>query len=179
MKAGRWLYRARQFFSALLDRVGEEDMQEARLVLGPRLSEMFACLPRQYRLHGLQVYRRVRQAGCQDLWVWQAALLHDAGKYDPATGRHVTLMHRVAIVLLKAVPGGRRMLAWLARPLPTGVAGLVLYPFYLSKHHARLGAQLARQHGAHDEVVRLIARHHARATLIPGLRELRAADESS
>ena len=60
-------------------------MAEARRVLGPRLHELFAAMPGQYRRHMLAVYRRVREAGCDDPRVWQAALLHDAGKYDPAT----------------------------------------------------------------------------------------------
>ena len=85
-------------------------MAEARRVLGPRLYELFAAMPGQYRRHMLAVYRRVRQAGCDDPHVCQAALLHDAGKYDPATGKSVGLAYRVAIVLLEATRPGRRVL---------------------------------------------------------------------
>src|SRR6476660_1044335 len=98
----RWLYRSTQFFAALLGRVSETDMAEARSVLGPDLYEVFAALPGQYRLHMLAVYRRVREAGCADPDTWKAALLHDAGKYDPESRRYVSLPYRVIIVLLAA-----------------------------------------------------------------------------
>lgn len=179
----RWLYRSRQFFEAFLGRVSKSDMAEARGVLGPRLYPMFAALPGQYRLHGLAVYRRVLEAGCHDKTVWQAALLHDAGKYDPAARRSITLVHRVIIVLLKATPMGRSFLARLvgfaqARG-PSGPIGYLLYPFYLSKHHAWLGARLASEHGAPPEVVRLIEEHHKYQGQGPTLLALQAADERS
>jgi hypothetical protein len=180
----RWLYRSRQFFEAFLGRVSKRDMAEARRVLGPQLYTMFAALPGQYKLHGLAVYRRVLEAGCLDMIVWQAALLHDAGKYDPVTGRSITLVHRVIIVLLKATPMGRPFLARLvefaeAGGPSSGPVGYLLYPFYLSKHHAHLGARLASRHGAAPEVVRLIEEHHKYRGQSPALLALQAADERS
>lgn len=179
----RWLYRSRQFFEAFLGRVSKRDMGEARRVLGPRLYTMFAALPGQYRLHGLAVYRRAVEAGYQDITVWQAALLHDAGKYDPATGRSITLAHRVIIVLLKATPMGRsvlaRLVAFAEAHGPSGHVGYLLYPFYLSKHHAHLGARLASRHGATPEVIRLIEEHHRYRDQSPALLALQAADERS
>jgi putative nucleotidyltransferase with HDIG domain len=179
----RWLYRSRQFFEAFLGRVSKRDMAEARRVLGPRLYTMFAALPGQYRLHGLAVYRRAIEAGCHDVSVWHAALLHDAGKYDPTTGRSITLVHRVIIVLLKATPMGRplltRLVAFAEAHGPSGPVGYLLYPFYLSKHHARLGARLASRHGAMLEVVRLIEEHHKYRGQGPALLALQAADERS
>jgi putative nucleotidyltransferase with HDIG domain len=149
-------------------------------VLGPNLYLIYAAMPRQYRLHSAQVYKRVREAGCADPHVWQAAFLHDSGKYDPATHRSVTILHRVAIVLLKATSPGKALLERLAaRRGPAGVLGYVLYPFFLSKHHARLGALLARKHGASHEVVRLIAEHHKHAQADLPLSALQAADEQS
>jgi len=175
----KWLYRTRQF-SAAWGSVREEDELEARQVLGPALYPIYAAMPRQYRLHSVQVYKRVREAGCTDPHVWQAAFLHDSGKYDPNTRRSVTILHRVAIVLLKATPPGNALLERLAASRnTTGIAGYVLYPFYLSKHHARLGAMLARKHGAPQEVVRLIAEHHQPAHGDPALSALQAADEQS
>src|SRR5437016_3442765 len=96
----RWLYRSTQFFSALLGRVSKRDLEAARTVLGPELYAVFATMPGQYRLHMLEVYGRVINAGCGDPNVWQAALLHDVGKYVPAGGRYVSLPYRVIIVLL-------------------------------------------------------------------------------
>src|SRR4051812_39613928 len=97
-----WLYRSRQFFSALLGRVSVEEMQEARSVLGPELYTLFEALPGQYRHHMLAVYRRVKRSGCDNINVWRAALLHDAGKYDPESGAYVRLPYRVVVVLLRA-----------------------------------------------------------------------------
>ena len=179
-------YRSGQFFAALLGRASDEDMEEARRVLGPRLYEIFAELPGQYRLHMLAVYRKVRDAGCDDAHVLQAALLHDAGKYDPATRRYVSLPYRVAIVLLAATAPGKRLLAKLAEQKAEGRRQKAessrmgwRYPFYLNNHHAELGAQRAQQHGATDDVVRLIADHHKPKAPDARLAALRAADERS
>jgi putative nucleotidyltransferase with HDIG domain len=148
-------------------------------MLGPNLYPIFAALPSQYKRHALEVYRRVREADCVDPPVLQAALLHDAGKYDPATRRHVTIAHRVLIVLLKATPPGKRLLKKLARPSPHGLPGNLFYPFHLNQHHAELGARLASQHGASPEVVELIANHHRHDIVGAELTTLRAADEQS
>ena len=177
---GRWLYRSRQFFGALLGRVSKEEMAEARQVLGPHLFRMFAEMPSQYRRHALTVYRRVREVGCDNPAVLQAALLHDAGKYDPESGRHVTLAHRVAIVLLKTTLPGKRLLVRLAEhSTPQGLAGYLLYPFYLSKHHAEIAASRAASLGATPEVVDLIAYHHRHDHTDTVLAALQAADEAS
>ena len=175
----RWLYRSRQFFSALLGRVGAAEIAEARRVLGPDLYPIFAAMPGQYRRHGLTVYRRVRDSGCRDPHTLQAALLHDTGKYDPASGRYVTIAHRVIIVLLKATPPGKGLLRMLSRPSPVGLSGFVFYPFYLSKRHAEMGARLAQRRGASPEVVDLIAQHHRHDATNARLSILQAADEQS
>jgi hypothetical protein len=177
---GRWLYRSRQFFGALLGRVSKEEMAEARQVLGPRLFEMFAELPAQYRRHALTVYRRVQEGGWDDSSLLQAALLHDAGKYDSESGRQVTLAHRVAIVLFKATPPGKRLLVRLAEQSePQGFTGYLFYPFYLSKHHAEIAARRASSLGATPEVVDLIANHHRHDYASHALATLQAADEAS
>ncbi|HET9495612.1 MAG TPA: hypothetical protein VFR15_15370 [Chloroflexia bacterium] len=173
---GRWIYRSRQFFGAAFARVSEDDMAEARRVLGPGLYEIFRAMPEQHRKHALVVYRRVIEAGGSDPALLQAALLHDSGKYDPGTGRYVTVVHRVAVVLLEALPGGKRVLRRLAAPGRGN--GVVFYPFYLSRRHAAFGAMLAAQHGASPEVVRLIAGHHGRGD-DPALKLLQSADEES
>jgi hypothetical protein len=180
----RWFYRSTQFFAALLGRVGQADMAEAREVLGPELFQVFAAMPGQYRLHMLAVYRRVREAGCDDPDVWKAALLHDAGKHDPHSGRYVSLPYRVVIVLLAALPGGKALLARLATPGqggPTARGMALRYPFYLSGYHTHLGAELAEHHGASATVVTLIAHHHDHSPQVhsPQLQALQAADEQS
>jgi hypothetical protein len=154
-------------------------MAEARKVLGADLYRIFASMPEQYRRHALGVYGRIRANGCFDPVVWQAALLHDSGKYDPANGSYVMLGHRVAVVLLEALPGGRPILHRLSQRKGTsGLLGRVLYPFYLSRHHAYLGAKLADEHGAAADVVDLISRHHTRVKDDERLAILQAADDS-
>ncbi len=178
----RWLYRSRQFFAAvgLGARLNREDLAEARRVLGPSLYKLFSSMPTPYKRHGLSVYRKVLAAGGSDKVLLQAALLHDSGKYDPASGRYVTVLHRVAVVLLEATPFGRPSLERLSRERQAkGFAGYLLYPFYLSKHHPRLGAEVAREHGASPELVRLIAEHQHYAATDEALRRLQAADDRS
>ena len=143
----RWPYRSRQFFSALLGRVSSEQQAEARRVLGPQLYSIFAAMPRQYRQHALTVYSKVKEAGHSDRVLLQAALLHDSGKYDPATRRYVTLGHRVAVVLLNVTGPGRKLLGRMSAAKRPGEMGTIyrylVYPFYLSRCHAELGAALA------------------------------------
>ncbi len=175
----RWRYRSGQFFSALLGRVTRAELKEAKSVLGPELYTIFALMPCSGKRHALTVLSKVRGNRCDDRQVWQAALLHDSGKYDPACGNSVTLAHRVAVVLLEAVPPGRRLLSRLASHRKSdGIGGKLLYPFYLSKHHPRLGAETAARHGAAAEVVELIAMHHA-SSQKKELRALQAADDRS
>jgi hypothetical protein len=173
----RWVYRSRQFFVAFLGGVSKEEMAEARRVLGPDLYTLFSALPKQYKRHALNVYRRVVDAGCTDRNVQQTALLHDAGKFDPSSGRHVTIIHRVVVVLLEALPLGRPVLRRFSK------AGrrrdVLLYPFYLSRRHPVLGARLAAQHGASAAVVALIASHHKQRGQSQQLLALQAADDNS
>ncbi len=182
--ARRWAYRASQFFAAVLGRVSDEEMVEACEVLGPGLYQVFAAMPGQYRLHMLKVYGRVRAGGCDDLDVWQAALLHDSGKYDPASGRYVSVPYRIAVVLIVAAPRGKSLLMRLATPAasevndPAGRMGW-RYPFYLHRHHAELGAARAKECGASQDVVRLIACHHKHGSPDRALAALQAADEQS
>ena len=89
-------YRSRQLLAALLGRVSRAEMAEALSVLGPAPNTVFASMPRQYRRHALAVYRRVRENGCTDLPVLQAALLHDCGKHDPVSGRYVIVRSAAA-----------------------------------------------------------------------------------
>ena len=172
----RLAYRPRQLLTALRGKVSSEEMADARRVLGNNLYAIFAPLPRPYRRHAINVYRRVVSAGCSDTAVLQAALLHDAGKYDPTSGHYVTVLHRISVVLLDALPGGKRLLGWLAVPRRRDA---LFYPFYLSVHHPMLGAKLAASHGASDAVVSLIANHQRRGAGSAELSVLQAADDSS
>ena len=93
--------------------------------------------------HANETARILRALGA-DHEVVAAGLLHDRAK-PPGT----MLWHRVAGVLLELF--APRVRARLAR-------GESTFALYLD--HARRGAELAREDGAPERVVRLIARHH-------------------
>lgn len=94
--------------------------------------------------HATETARILRRLGADEELV-VAGMLHDAAK--PA---NTLLWHRVAGVLLGLTP---RVRAKLAR-------GDSAFARYLD--HARRGADLARENGASERVVRLVARHHQR-----------------
>src|SRR4029077_5891238 len=94
--------------------------------------------------HASETARILRQLGADEELV-VAGILHDAAK--PA---NTLLWHRVAGVLLELTPRVRARLA----------TGHSTFAQYLD--HARRGAELARDDGASERVVRLIARHHRR-----------------
>jgi len=94
--------------------------------------------------HATETARILRQLGADEELV-VAGLLHDAAKPVNAL-----LWHRIAGVLLEFTPRVRGRLA----------SGDSTFARYLD--HARRGAELAREDGASERVVRLIARHHRR-----------------
>jgi putative nucleotidyltransferase with HDIG domain len=94
--------------------------------------------------HATETARILRHLGADEELV-VAGILHDAAK--PA---NTLLWHRVAGVLLDFTPRVRARLA----------GGDSTFARYLD--HARRGAELARDDGASERVVRLIARHHRR-----------------
>jgi hypothetical protein len=155
------LYRVRQFAQAVAALVGPTDRAPDRSKPGDddlaarylslEALALFRTMPRYDRRHGLAVARHLRSAGHDDPDLIAAALLHDTGKTCHPGGR-VSLMHRVATVLARAVePGllerlGREGARWRR-------------PFYVQFHHAALGAELAREVGCSATTVWLI-RHH-------------------
>ena len=94
--------------------------------------------------HATETARILRHLGADEELI-VAGLLHDAAK--PV---NTLLWHRIAGVLLELTPRVRERLA----------SGDSTFARYLD--HARRGAELAREDGASERVVRLIARHHRR-----------------
>jgi putative nucleotidyltransferase with HDIG domain len=94
--------------------------------------------------HATETARILRHLGADEELI-VAGLLHDAAK--PV---NTLLWHRIAGVLLEFTPRVRERLA----------SGDSTFARYLD--HARRGAELAREDGASERVVRLIARHHRR-----------------
>ncbi|HXG42688.1 MAG TPA: HD domain-containing protein [Dehalococcoidia bacterium] len=155
----RALYRVRQFLSSLRPRLGREEVAEAGAVLGPSLFPLFMAMSPRDRRHCLDVYRRLRQAGCQDRELLMAALLHDVGK-----GQRVRLWHRVAYVLLSATAPGL---------LSRAGGGLAVL-----RDHGQLGAAMLARAGAPPAVVDLVRRHEEAAEGEERLALLQQADDS-
>lgn len=162
-------HRVRQFLAASLPAKEPVLSADAVAALSPAERALFLRLAPTCRHHSLAVYRRLRASGLEDIDLLKAALLHDVGKAEA----RIRLYHRVLGVLLRnlAVP----LLLWLAREdAPSGP----LYPFYVQRHHASIGAKLAEAAGVSVRVVTLIARHHDQPVSQDddNLRALRKAD---
>ncbi|HEM60722.1 MAG TPA: HD domain-containing protein [Chloroflexi bacterium] len=142
------LYRVRQFTLALGSHLSVHDAGEAEEYLHGSQLELFRQMSSMDQRHCLAVARALREAGHTEPSLLRAALLHDAGK---ALGP-VRVWHRVGAVLINAL--------W-PRAWHTAEDNdeTWLYPFHVHRHHAQLGAQLAREAGCGPEEVWLIAHH--------------------
>ena len=160
----RPLYRSRQFFSSLRPRVDPSLRDEAFPLLAEPQRRLFDSMTPRDQQHGLDVYRRLRDAGESDADLLVAALLHDCGKGD------VRLWHRVAFVLLQgAAP------ALLRRIALASDGASVRATMYRCLHHEALGAQVARAAGCSERTAALIrGEGDAQA-----LAALHAADDAS
>lgn len=153
-------YRVQQFFAALQAHVAPAEVAALHGVLPPAALALFQQMPVADQRHSLDVYAALLRAGQRDADLLAAALLHDVAKAG-----HIRIWHRVALVLLKAVAPGRRVLAWLARPAEVGN---LRYPFYVSVHHPALGARQAQAAGCSARTSWLIAHHQAPMTEVRG-----------
>jgi len=167
-------YRVRQFTLAALAPVAPAEVEDAlrRAGLPPPAARLFRAMPRPYRRHALNVAARLAAGGAADTHLLQAALLHDLGKWDPATGARVNVVYRSLAALLRLVQPGRWVLAHLAAGPPR--ARSLRYPWYLQEAHPALGARLAERAGVHPDVVALIRYHQDPADIPPHLRPLLA-----
>ncbi len=151
----RAIYRARQFFAAIAaywTPLRDDERAAARAWLPAAAWPLFDGMPRSDQRHSLKVLHTLAAAGHTERGLMQAALLHDVAK---SSGR-VTLCHRVAVVLLKAVrPGWLERMA--LRPAPGH--GDLRYPFWAYANHPRLGAEMAAAAGCDPLAVTLIRRH--------------------
>jgi HD domain len=117
--------------------------------------EAFQHLSRYDQAHHVRVYQRLLASGVTDRDLLMAGFFHDLGK--AALGRRVRLIDRTLAVLLAA----------LAPPLHDRVTRLPA-PWWrmglaLTKHHPRVGAELAAALGLSARACWLIE-HHGDAT---------------
>lgn len=171
MSLARAAYRARQFLGGLAPRISPEARATVAAYLGPH-QRLFSAMARRDQRHCLDVFQRLRCAGCEDHHLLAAALLHDVGKGE------VSLWQRAAYVMLAA--HSLRLVARLARPGGRGWRGALAA---LGDHPQR-GAALAAAAGLPPATVRLIRQHEEPAergepALGPLLLRLREADDSS
>lgn len=144
--ASRALYRSRQFFGSVRPNVDAQLKRRAFALLSPSEQELFSSMTLRDQEHCLAVYAKLAGDGHDDPDLLAAALLHDAGK-----GR-IALWHRVAFVVADATAPDL-----LDNNIRPGDGPGWREALYRCRHHARLGADLARQAGANDRVAALIA----------------------
>jgi hypothetical protein len=179
-RLARIAYRVSQFLRALTaswGSVAAEETQEAQAVLPEQAWGLFSAMPRQDQRHSLRVLRTLRRAGWSERGVLQAALLHDAAKRDSG----LSLLHRVAIVLLKAFwPSLLVRWATLSEPARADPR----FPFWAHAHHPERGAERAAAAGCDPLAVSLIRRHQEHLSASGGaadraLAALQAADDDN
>jgi hypothetical protein len=159
-------YRIRQLRRSLRPVVSPDEQMEARRVLGERLYPLFDSMQAADQRHCLDVYRKLVASGCADAEMWQAALIHDAGKGRIA-GARFGVRHRVAYVALERTP---RLLDRLARH-NRGLGSL--------HAHSATTIDLAREYGASDGVLHLLLEINARPPSDERARLLKAMDDRS
>jgi len=161
----RAAHRVRQFAGALRPRVTAGDRADAYEWLDPPLRALFETMTVRDQQHGIIVYRRIRDAGAgADRALYAAALLHDCGKGA------VMLWHRVAHVLLGVAPRAQDRIA-------AEHGARWRRALWRLLHHPRLGAAMAAEAGADDDVVRMIREQESPAP-DARLALLQAADEA-
>lgn len=148
-------YRVRQFGQALRSHWRGPDAQaldDARQILPDAGWRLFQDMPRSDQVHALKVWAAVRALGLDEPALAQAALLHDVAKHLGG----VTLLHRVAVVLIKAfAPGAWHRLKTSPQPARRDLR----YPLWAHANHPATGAQLAADAGCLPLAVTLIRRH--------------------
>lgn len=148
--------RTRQFVrSTRATPLDAPDLAYLQSVLTPAQVALFTALPLYEQRHALNVCRTLTGAGFgYDLDLLQASLLHDLGKFDPATGRFIPVWVKVANVVANAVGGGFYR-AWRERQSAVESSHWRYY-FWLQAAHERRGAVLAREAGGGPRVAALI-----------------------
>jgi len=163
--ANRALYRSRQFFGSVRPRVDAGLKERAFVLLEPGEQELFSSMTLRDQEHCLAVYAKLVDEGHDDRDLLSAALLHDAGKGQ------IALWHRVAFVVLDAMAPDV-----LDNNIRPGEGTGWREALYRCRHHAQLGADLARKAGSSGRTVALIAEDPSADGEL--LAALHAADET-
>ena len=136
----RIFYRARQFFGGLFARVSDADMRAAEAVLTPAAYAWFCSLPRDLQWHGLQVMHDLQHAGIDRSDMLAAALLHDAGKAEGASGPLVRAFSVLAVQLAPDWSARRKELDYReAQGIDWVLASAYQHPQIAAEHAAQCG----------------------------------------
>jgi hypothetical protein len=148
--------RARQFVRATQARpLDVSELKYLQGVLTPAQFSLFRALPLYEQRHALNVCRTLTGAGFgYDLDLLQASLLHDLGKFDPATGQAIPVWVKVVNVAAGKMAGPLYR-HWRERQSSVR-PGDWRYYFWLQAAHEARGAALAREAGGGPRVAALI-----------------------
>jgi HD domain len=156
----RPLYRSRQVLHALRPRIEAGELDTARELLSVPEARLFFSMERRDQRHALEVTGRLREK-TDERALLVAALLHDCGKGS------VPVWLRILNVLSPAAVGGMASDG-------DGWRGAA----YRLRHHAEIGAEMAREAGCASLTVRLIE-GHVTPEEATQMELLRAADDAS
>lgn len=160
MITGRWLYRTRQFWSAVRPDSHLVDLENAATLLNREQFILFQRMQPSEQAHSLRVQQALLERGEQDKDLFVAALLHDVGK----TRYPLRLWERIWIVLAQAVyPGIVDRWGKDAHGQPETMAWW-RKAFVVAAQHPKWSAEMAETAGTSPLAVALIRRHQEKHT---------------
>lgn len=99
------LYRVKQFFWGLTEKLKDEDRHLINRYLDEYESSLFYRLPRNEQVHSIKVVKEVilesKNKGINDNYLIKAAFLHDIGKID--SGLNIVIKS-ILVILNKVMP---------------------------------------------------------------------------
>jgi putative nucleotidyltransferase with HDIG domain len=157
VKQVRILYRVRQFWRTMFDKIDPHELERMAVILVPEQAALFSQLQQDEQKHAMLLVRKLTDQGDNQPDLLVAALLHDVGKLR----YRMNPFERSLVVLVKAfLP----MLArrWGSLPLDEAWDALPGWrkPFVLAAKHAEWGAAMARKSGVSHLTETLIREHH-------------------
>ena len=145
----RFIYRARQYWHALIDSPAPEDLEQARRILPTPLMDLFMQLQGSEQVHSLRIHERLQEQNEVNKDLLVAALLHDVGKIRYP----LHLWERVLIVVSNS------LFPEIVKTWGQGEPRGWRRSFVVAEQHPAWGAEMAAKAGASLMAVALIRRH--------------------